>query len=119
MNSKLFIESIIEVVRDSTISDIVDNLKEPPGRKPNISDIELSHWFLKLSSEDVENIKKIITYSVDGSIFGLLSVIDGVRTFEDNGNGKLELIYKDTSENILLNNPKNEYLHDCFMNLKK
>lgn len=119
MNAELFIESINEVVRNSTISDILENLKEPPGRTPNKDLIELSQWYSNLTNEDVEYLKKVIAYSVDGGIFGLLAVIDGVRTFEDDGDGILELIYKNNSENIQLNNPKNEYLHDLFNYLKK
>lgn len=119
MNAKQFIESIIEVVRDSTISDILENLKEPPGRTPNKDLIELSQWYSSLTKKDLEYLKKVIAYSIDGGIFGLLAVIDGVRTFEDDGDGILELIYKDNSKSIQLNNPSDEYLHDLFNNLKK
>lgn len=119
MNTKEFVEAIIEVVRDATISDTLENLKEPPGRKPNKDDIELSQWYLSLSKEDAENIAKVISKSVDGSIFGLLAVFDGVRAIEDNGEGELELAYKDTTGRTLLNDPKCEYLHDVFNSLIK
>ena len=119
MNTKAFIEAIVEVVRDATISDVLENLKEPPGRRPHKDDIELSQWYTKLTKEDVENIIKVISKSVDGSVFGVLAVIDGVRAIEDNGEGTLELTYKDNSGSILLNNPNGEYLHDVFNNLTK
>lgn len=117
MNTKEFVQAIIEVIRDATISDTLENLKEPPGRNPHKDDIKLSQWYSNLSNEDAENIAKIITITVDTSLFGVFAVLDGVREIEDHGEGELELAYKDTQGHTLINDPNCEYLHDIYNNL--
>ncbi|MCA1032997.1 hypothetical protein LCL95_18575 [Bacillus timonensis] len=117
MNNKDFVKTIIEVVREESIADSIEDLIDPPGRKPSSEDIELSSWFNQLEDNDKEKLIKIVRRAVDTSIFGFLAVLDGVRAIESDPNkGKLELHYKKTENSILLNNPKVEYLHDIFNN---
>ena len=54
----------------------------------------------------------IALYSI---IFGFLCVLDGVRIIEDSEEkGKLLLYYEKNGNRQLLNDPKEEYLHDQF-----
>ncbi|WP_199427126.1 hypothetical protein [Thermaerobacillus caldiproteolyticus] len=115
MNNIEFVESIVEVVRESTISDTVNDLIDPPGRKPSKEDMELSSWFNSLAEKDKEVVKKIIQNAVDTTIFGLLAVIDGVRAIKNSfEKGKLELYYKNKDVEELLNDPDKEYLHEIY-----
>ncbi|WP_284140760.1 MULTISPECIES: hypothetical protein [unclassified Virgibacillus] len=115
MNNEDFVKNIIEVVREESITDSVEDLIDPPGRKPSSEDIELSSWFNQLDDTDREKLIEVVKRAVDTSIFGLFAVLDGVRTIEsDTNKGKLELFYKKDENSILLNNPKEVYLHDIF-----
>lgn len=114
MNKEEFVEAIIEVVRNGTISDILEVLKEPTGRSPAKRDIELSDWYRGLSTNDADKLREVITYTVDSSVFGMLTVIDGVRAIEDYDKGVLDFSYIKDEKRTVLNNPKDEYLHDIF-----
>jgi hypothetical protein len=114
MNSEKFVSIIKKVVRDSAIEDMIENLEEPPGR--NASDFEQTraNWFNGLSGDDRQKVESIISDSVDEALFGLLSVIDGVRTIESSPDkGRLILIHKNLNEE-LLNDPSKIYLHDLY-----
>jgi predicted transcriptional regulator len=117
MNSEEFVKSIIEVVREESISDSIEDLVDPPGRKPSSEDIELSSWFNQLNDKDKEIIAKVVKRATDTTIFGFFTVLDGVRAIENDSNkGKLELYYKKNENINLLNNNQDEYLHDIFNN---
>lgn len=117
MNSVEFVKSIIEVVREESISDSIEDLVDPPGRRPSSKDIELSNWFNQLNDKDKEIIAKVVRRAVDTTIFGFFTVLDGVRAIESDSNkGKLELYYKKNENKNLLNNNQYEYLHDIFNN---
>lgn len=117
MNSEEFVKSIIKVVREESISEIIEDLVDPPGRKPSNEDIELSSWFNELNGKDKEIIAKVVRKAVDTTIFGFFTVLDGVRAIESDLNkGKLKLYYKKNENTNLLNNNQDEYLHDVFNN---
>lgn len=114
MNSEEFVKSIIDVVRDASISDSIEDLVDPPGKKPSSEDLELSNWFLHLSDKEKEIVVKIIRRAVDTSIFGFFTVLDGVRPIVDSDKGILELYYRENDNNHFLNTNQEEYLHDIF-----
>ncbi len=77
--------------------------------------LELSQWFRALSLEDRARVTQVIQLAVHSGIFGLLSVIDGVRTIED-GPQKcgLELAYcRDGTRHILTDSAQG-FLHDIY-----
>lgn len=114
MNSEEFISVIKLVVRDAAIEDTVENLEHPPGRKVPNREREVSDWFINLSENDKGIVKDIITTSTDHALFGLLCVIDGVRAIQGGVNkGKLELVYKNGSEE-LLNDENKIGLHELY-----
>ncbi len=117
MNNQDFVKRIIEVVREDSITDSIEDLIDPPGRKPSSEDIELSSWFNHLDDNEKEKLIKIIRRAVDTSIFGFFAVLDGVRAIESEPTkGKFELYYEKNEKSSLLNNHKEEYLHDIFNN---
>lgn len=115
MDGEEFVAKIKEYVRDTAIEDVVNRLIKPPGRKPRRRHIQLSNWFNQLSDDDRQMVKGIVTEAVDEAIFGVLSTLDGARPIEDSiDKGSFNLIYTKEGEQILLNPPDNEYLHDIY-----
>ena len=115
MNSEDFIDGVKMVVGKNGIMDVTETLINPPGRQPSKDLMEMSKWFNKLSENDRVYVQKIIKYSIDTALFGLFSVLDGVRTIEDVGEkGKFELYFVKNNERTLLNDPNVDFLHDLY-----
>jgi len=115
MNQKEFINAIRIAVADSAKKSIESILANPPGRKPNRGDVELSDWFKALDEENKDFISRVIKRTADMAVFGFLCVLDGVRAIEygpDKGN--LNLYYEKNGNTILLNDADEEYLHDIW-----
>lgn len=118
MNGEEFVKAIKISVRESTINGSINMLEKPPGRKPRQKNLTQSEWYHNLSEGDNAMLKSIISEVVDASLFGFFAVLDGVRAFEDREDkGTLKLFYRNTSEEVLLNNPDEEYLHDIYNGL--
>ncbi|MGS0690433.1 hypothetical protein [Shewanella sp. 30m-9] len=114
MNNSEFIIVIQDVVSTTAIEDTLDNLKSPPGRRPDESLVKQSTWFNSLSDSDKDMVKSIISDAVNESAFGFLCVLDGVRSTSESGtSNNLKL----THGNTLLNDPEKEYLHDLYKNV--
>lgn len=118
MTQEEFISAIKLVVSDGSISSVMSVLEEgPPGRSPDKELIMISNWYNDLSKDDKSVILKIVKYAVEMSVFGFLCVLDGVAAIEGYGEkGKLDLYFKKGNENVILNGPDQEYLHDLFGN---
>jgi hypothetical protein len=115
MNAEKFIKLLKCVVKDAAVEDVVNNLKSPPGRKIKRSECEISEWYKNLSQDELRNVNSVISSAVDEAIFGVLSVIDGVRPiFEMEVKGKLILVYKYKEECVILNDEGGELLHDIY-----
>lgn len=114
MDSYEFVTAIRRVVRDDTIENLVDYLEDPPGRNVPEATKNKSDWFKKLSAKDRFFVESVIQEAVSDAIFGMLAVLDGVRAIEGPGKkGNLKLIYEGDQE-VLINDPKGEDLHDIF-----
>jgi len=115
MKSEAFIKSIKTVVHDSGVSSVVETLEHPAGRKPPQRLVELSEWFRLLSASDRARVEQIIQLGVHSGIFGLLSVLDGVRAIEDGRDkGRLELSYRRGDERDILTDASQEMLHEMY-----
>ena len=115
MTPENFTAKIRQIVYESAINGTLSLIQNPPGRKPSENLVALSRWFATLSDTDKQNLEKAIAVAVHQATFGMLAVIDGVRQIEDTpSKGTLELHYKKDGQDILLNAPNSEYLHDLF-----
>ncbi|MGI4851128.1 MAG: hypothetical protein ACRYGR_04240 [Janthinobacterium lividum] len=115
MNKEEFVNKLIIAVRDSGIEGLIKLLIKPPGRSPSKSLIEMSTWYNNLTSSDQEMLKKVIIEAIDGSIFGFLCVLDGVRAVKDrSGEDHFDLTYTLDGETSHLTNEQEEYLHDIY-----
>jgi hypothetical protein len=115
MNKEEFIAALKVAVHDSTIKGMKSVLDSPPGRKPHKKTKEISLWFNSLPEEDKQQVDEIIKQTVHASIFGILSVLDGVRAIESTPEkGNLELIFNKDGKKAYLNDPQGEMLHDIY-----
>ena len=119
MDANSFVYIINRVVSKATKQDILEDLLDPPGRQPDPEVIALSQWFDGLDEQSRIFVEKIIDQAVDATLFGIFSVIDGVRTIENGEEkGSLSLNYTKDSITTKLNDPHAEYLHDIYNRVK-
>lgn len=110
MNSQDFVAAIEAHVRDAAIDGTIRNMQSPPGRKIPPSMQMRSDWYNNLSGKDAAYVREVISSAVHASLFGLLAVLDGARTI-DQENGRFELYYVAPNDRQLLN-PSSIDLHD-------
>lgn len=116
MTSAEFVRRIQIAVYAPTIEDTLSLLTRPPGRKPAEVLVELSKWFNQLSASDREQVRQTIQLAAHGAVFGMLCVLDGVRSIRDSDEtGSLSLRYESETGSIPLNGPTGEMLHDLFI----
>lgn len=117
MTSQEFVSKICRAVYEPTEDGIPALLQDgPPGRGPSKRLVTLSRWFNQLAAEDQECVRLVVQMSAGQAIFGMLTVLDGVKSIRDAGEqpGKLELRYNTEGQSFLLNSPTGELLHDLF-----
>ena len=113
MDRDEFVAAIKMAVRDSAIRGVISCLEEPPGRTISDRDKEMSNWYISLSDREKTLLQNIVMEGVDLSLFSYFCVLDGVQEF-DYEKGELELYYIKGDEKRLLNDIRDEYLHDLF-----
>lgn len=117
MTTEEFVLQLREVVARVSANTIMENLRNPPGRRPEPRVLARAEWFSRLGDSDRAMIEAVVRESVDEAIFGLLCVLDGVRAVDPDGRGVLELLYVDEDERSRLNDPDGELLHDIYNSL--
>jgi hypothetical protein len=117
MTSEDFVKRIQMAVHDSAIDGTISLLDKVPGRRPSPALIRLSEWFHRLPLEDQEEVKAVIRLAVGNAVFGILAVLDGVKSIRkpEEKVGTLELHYIVEGQSTLLNDPNGEELHDIFV----
>src|SRR5262245_42083011 len=83
VNNHDFVATIKEAVRDAAITDTIDVLRNPPGRKPSQQMMERAEWYRSLDDEQRRILAGLIGDAVHNAIFGFLCVLDGIRGFYD------------------------------------
>jgi hypothetical protein len=96
---------------DGTVAYLVD----PPGKNPPQHLAILSRWYRSLSDEDKKMARMAMEYAADGSLFGLLNVLDDYYDLPSSVGGTFELYYVKRDHKVRLNEP-NHYLHEIFNN---
>jgi len=115
MTQEEFISAIKLVVSEGSISSVKRTLEKPAGRSPDKELLFISNWYNSLSMNDKGVLLRIVKYAIEMGIFSFLCVLDGVSAIEDYGEkGRLELFFKKGDQNVLLNGPDLDYLHDLF-----
>lgn len=117
MNQEEFVELIKKYVAKAGANDVIGNLIAPVGRKPSDKLLKMSNFYNAMDSASKKIIDEIVHEAIDTGIFGFLCLIDGVRSVNMNGEQnhlKLTFINDNTGEEIILNNPKEDFLHDIY-----
>lgn len=83
MTPHSFVNALKTECADVAVHDCLELLKAPPGRRPAQSLVNLSVWYRGLDSADQANVADALRMAADATLFGVLCVIDGVRTIED------------------------------------
>jgi hypothetical protein len=115
MTREEFVISVIKAVYEPAIRGTLAVIEKPPGKKPSEELVGLSEWVGGLSLDNKKKFEAAIALTARQAVIGLLSVIDGVRQIENTSNkGVLELRFRKGDEDVLLNSPEEEFLHDLF-----
>lgn len=115
MTPENFVTELKADVR-SEVESTIEYLANPPVKNPPDHLGVLSRWYRKLSDEDKEVARIAMEYAAEGSLFGLLNVLDGVDDLPSSAGGKLELYYVEGDRKVRLNDPEGDFLHDIFNN---
>jgi hypothetical protein len=75
-----FVQLIVDHVRAPAIEGSVEIFRDPPGRRPAAELVELSRWFTGLTSDDQAFLVRAMTTAVDNALFGVMAMLDGVRS---------------------------------------
>jgi hypothetical protein len=114
MDSQKFVDSLRVAVRDGAALEVMNVLQRPPGRRPTEDLQDRSRWYNSLDEDQKRILSSIVLDAADRAVFGLLCVIDGVRSIEnEREKGRLELRHLKKGE-VLLNPPHGPMLHDLW-----
>jgi hypothetical protein len=112
MKPEQFVEALKSECRDAAVLGCVEVFRHPPGRKPGQELLDISQWFNALPGPDREFVVTAMRHAADATLFGVLCVLDGVRTVEPAGEKtefKLSAIKAGNESRI---SPNETYLHD-------
>jgi hypothetical protein len=107
-----FVQALKETCVDGAVQDCVESMRSPPGRKPSQELVRISQWFNALPVSDRELVVAAMREASDATLFGVLCVIDGVRSIESEGEKsefKLLAVRRGGESQI---SPNETYLHD-------
>jgi hypothetical protein len=98
-----FVAALRAAVFDPTVKGVMSNLAQPPGRRPSESLREASQWFNGLSEADRRFVHYVVRDATHAALFGVLTLLDGVRALDDPPHGalRLTLVAPDGRESLL------------------
>jgi len=106
VNADDFIEGVRVQVYRAVIDGTLRQLARPVGSRADR--VELSELFNGLAAEDKERVAGVVRSAVDGTVFNMMAVLDGVKVID---NEQTEL-YLRTGSGALLN--EDHDLHELF-----
>ena len=92
MNAEEFIHVIKLVVRDAAITDTIDVLARPPGRKPSQELLNQAEWYKSLSQQERSLLADVLARAVDCAVFGFSvssTACASLRTAQSRANSSL------------------------------
>ncbi len=108
-----FVTALELVAVSSAAESTILALDEPPDRSSSPALVEASAWYHRLSEEDRKHLRYVLNEAAYEVAFGVLAVIDGVRTVEDSPDkGRFKLTFEKGGKLWDLNPGKGEMLHD-------
>jgi hypothetical protein len=115
MNAQMFIRAIKTVVCKAAAIGTLDSLQRPAGRRPAPELVTLSQWFHNLSTEDRENLARVVHMAANQTAYNFLLALDGLLAIEPAGaKGRLKLYYGDENACSQLNDECAQQLSALF-----
>ena len=86
-------DQLIEVIYRDVFTAAVDDceLRNPPGKKPGKSAIEMRDWYVSLPESDRVRLHSVIEMTADFAVFGMLCLLDNVRPVTEGFSQELRL----------------------------
>ena len=97
-----------------TVKNLISNFTSPPGRRPRKEIIDVSTFFLKLSTPEKEIFETAIFESVRQSIFAVFSIIDGATIVDPVVQKFLISAKFDEKKSEVINGDEYVDIHDYF-----
>lgn len=118
MNNEEFVSLLRSQVFESALNTTRQLLENPPGNSPSRSLVRISEWYRELSPEEKDLVKSVMRRTARSCVFSLLTLLDGVSLFPVEGKrGTFELYYIVEDQEVRVNDPEQEFLHDIFGSL--
>jgi hypothetical protein len=114
MKPEQFVQRLKSECRDSAVSGCVASFEKPPGRRPDQALLRLSQWFVALPSSDRELVVRAMREAADATLFGVLCVIDGVRTIESGTEKSRFTLSAERGGSVSVISPTDDFLHDIY-----
>jgi hypothetical protein len=112
MTREQFVQAIKTEALDTAVRDTILDLHDSPGRTSGPSLTEVQQWYQRLDPESRKFVEQIARMAADGATFGVMAILDGVRAIEAEDKGDLVLEHRKGATRLLLNDPRQELLHD-------
>jgi hypothetical protein len=112
MTREKFVQAIKTEALDTAVRDTILDLHDSPGRTSVPSLTEVQRWYQALDPESQTFVEQVARMAADGATFGVMAILDGVRAIEAEDKGDLVLEYRKGATRLLLNDPRQELLHD-------
>lgn len=115
MTRSEFVKALKVQTSDAALFGTKANLVRPPGRKPRERDVRMSEWYRNLPDSDRASVDAAMQEAAELAVFSFLCVLDGVSAIENGPEkGTLMLHYVKRGEDLLLNDPADQFLHDTY-----
>jgi hypothetical protein len=110
-----FVSALKHSVRRD-VATTVEYLARPPVSDAPVHLGEFGRWFQGLTEGQRATAAKLMEFVAEGSLFGLLNVLDNVVTLGDQP-GRLELLHIEGDSQTVLNDSDGDLLYDLFNEL--
>lgn len=113
MTPEAFVAALKNSVREGADREI-KYYARPPSPNPPAHLARFSEWYRRLSSADRKVARDMIRYATEGSLFGLLTILDNIGSLtEEEGTFELWHVSK-RGKRTRLNEPDGELLNELF-----
>src|SRR5437868_13912951 len=108
-----FVKAVKSEALDTAVRDTLMDLQDPPGRNPSASLMAVHDWYRRLDPQSKGFVEQVAGMAAESAAFGVMAILDGVRAIEaGRGKGDLVLEYRKGATRLLLNDPREELLHE-------
>jgi hypothetical protein len=114
LDTAQFVDALTETCRDPAVSGTISLLQKPPGRKAAEELKSLSAWYNSQTAEQQKHIAAVAALAADQTLFGVLCVLDGVRTIESTPTKSKFRLTCTSGRVATVLAPGSEFLHDIY-----